>query len=95
MTKAKLNLSVAHQTHGRIRMKVPAAKGNPDLLEQIKQTFGVLPGIEGIEVNHVTGSDILNYDPDRHDEFHGGFQQHTAPAEQTPPPGPRGHRRAK
>ncbi|MDR3461652.1 MAG: hypothetical protein P4L76_04975 [Beijerinckiaceae bacterium] len=85
MSKAKLHLSVAHQTPGRIRMKIPAAKGNPDLLEQIKQTFGILPGIEGIVVNHVTGSVILNYDPDRHDEFHSGFQPHTVP------PGPAPH----
>jgi hypothetical protein len=83
MPKAKLNLSVAHQTPGRIRMKIPAAKGNPELLEQIKQTFGILPGIEGIVVNHVTGSVILNYDPDRHGEFHSGFQQHTTSTDST------------
>lgn len=83
MTHAKLNLSVAHQVPGRIRMKIPAAKGNPELLEQIKQTFGGLPGIEGIEVNPVTGSVVLNYDVGRHDEFHGGFQQH-APAHRPP-----------
>jgi hypothetical protein len=84
MTKAKLNLSVAHQVPGRIRMKIPSAKGNPELLEQIKQTFSVLPGIEGIEVNDLTGSVILLYDVDRHDDFHGGFQNHAPPPRRPP-----------
>lgn len=57
-------------------MKVPAGKGNPELMEQIKQTFGVVPGIEQIVVNHTTGSIVLHYDEDRHDEFHGDFQRH-------------------
>jgi hypothetical protein len=34
MTKVKLQ--IAHQVPGRIRMKIPSAKGNPELLEQMK-----------------------------------------------------------
>lgn len=33
----KMKLQIAHQVPGRIRMKVPSAKENPELLEQIKQ----------------------------------------------------------
>ena len=72
----KLNLEVAHQVPGRIRMKIPAGKGNPELLEQIKQTFGIIPGIEQIIVNPTTGSVVLHYDEDRHDQFHGDLSQH-------------------
>ncbi len=72
----KLNLKIAHQVPGRIRMKIPAAKGNPELLQQISQTFGVIPGIEQVTVNPATGSVVLHYDTDRHDEFHGTFRQH-------------------
>jgi len=75
----KINLAIAHQVPGRIRLKIPSAKDNVDLLAQIKETFGVIPGIENIDVNPVTGSVVLYYDKDRHDEFHGAFQdQHGA-----------------
>lgn len=57
-------------------MKVPAAKGNVELLQQIAETFAAIPGIENITVNPATGSVVMKYDVDRHDEFHGRFQDH-------------------
>jgi hypothetical protein len=72
----KMNLQIAHQVPGRVRMKIPAGKGNPELLKQISEVFGVIPGIEEVIVNPTTGSVTLHYDTDRHDEFHGSFQQH-------------------
>jgi hypothetical protein len=74
----KMNLKIEHQVPGRVRMKIPAAKGNADLLKQISEIFGGIPGIEEITVNPTTGSVVLHYDTDRHDEFHGTFQQHYA-----------------
>jgi hypothetical protein len=74
----KMNLRVEHQVPGRVRLKIPAGKGNPELLKQISEVFGVIPGIEEIIVNPTTGSVVLHYDVDRHDEFHGNFQQHYA-----------------
>jgi hypothetical protein len=73
----KMNLQIAHQVPGRIRMKVGAAKANPELLEQIKETFMVIPGVEQVTVNPATGSVVLHYDVDRHDEFHGRLEHHT------------------
>src|SRR5271169_4552919 len=78
MTKTKMNLKIEHQVPGRVRMKIPAGKGNPELLKQISEVFGVIPGIEEVIVNPTTGSVVLHYDTDRHDEFHGTFQQHYA-----------------
>lgn len=72
----KSKLQIAHQVPGRIRMKIPAAKGDPVQLEAYKQTLSLIPGIEQIEVNPDTGSIILKYDPDRHDDFHAGFHHH-------------------
>src|SRR5262249_41717146 len=72
----KMNLQIAHQVPGRVRMKIPAGKGNPELLKQISEVFGVIPGIEEITVNPATGSVVLHYDADRHDEFHSTLQQH-------------------
>src|SRR3984957_14754841 len=82
MTNVKLQ--VAHQVPGRIRMKIPAGKGNPELLEQMKQTFAVIPGIEEVIINPATGSLVLHYDTDHHDAFHGHLQQHTG-GHYTPP----------
>ena len=80
----KLNLKIAHQVPGRIRMTIPAGKGNPELLEQIKQTFSIIPGIERVAINPTTGSVVLHYDEDRHDEFHGDFQQHLSVVHKPP-----------
>ena len=35
MSKPKLKLSIAHQVPGRVRMKIPSAKGNTELLQQM------------------------------------------------------------
>lgn len=83
MTKVKLQ--IAHQVPGRIRMKIPSAKGNPELLEQMKQTFAVIPGIEQVTVNPATGSLVLHYDIDQHDEFHGHLEHHTGGHHRPPP----------
>ena len=80
----KMKLQIAHQIPGRIRMKVPSAKDNPQLLEQIKQTFSVIPGIQQVSVNPSTGSLVLHYDTERHDEFHGRLQQHTGGHDKPP-----------
>ena len=72
----KMNLKIEHQVAGRVRMKIPAGKGNPELLKQISEVFAVIPGIEEVIVNPTTGSVVLHYDTDRHDEFHGSFREH-------------------
>jgi hypothetical protein len=85
---ASPQLHVAHQVPGRLRVKIPSAKGNPELLKQISETFGKMPGIEEIIVNPTTGSVVLHYDTERHDDFHGVMQNHYqqhAPEEHQPP----------
>src|ERR1700758_2253033 len=76
MSKTKMNLKIEHQVPGRVRMKIPAGKGNPELLKAVSETFAVIPGIEQVTVNPTTGSVVLYYDTDRHDEFHGSFRGH-------------------
>jgi hypothetical protein len=82
--KTKMHISIAHQVPGRVRMKIPAGKGNPELLKEISDMFSAIPGIEEVVVNPTTGSVLLNYDVDRHDEFHGSFQEQYAM--HAPPP---------
>jgi hypothetical protein len=47
----KVKPQIAHQVPGRIRMKIPSAKGNPAMLEEIQKTFAAIPGIEEVVVN--------------------------------------------
>src|SRR5580658_4348064 len=82
MTNVKLK--IAHQVPGRIRMKIPSGKDNPELLEQMKQTFAGIPGIEQVTINPATGSLVLHYDTDQHDEFHGHLERHTGGHEKPP-----------
>jgi hypothetical protein len=76
MTKTKLNLKVEHRMKGRIRMKIPSAKGNPALLAQIKETFGVIPGIREIKINETTGGVTLFYEEHAHDGFESAIAAH-------------------
>jgi Heavy metal associated domain 2 len=69
----KVKLQIAHQVPGRIRMKVPSAKGDSALLAEIQKTFSAIPGIEDVVVNPETGSVVLRYDRRRHADFHAGF----------------------
>jgi hypothetical protein len=85
----KFKLHIAHQVPGRIRLKVNSAKGNPAILDQIKQFFVAIPGIEGVAVNTTTGSLILHYNPTQHVEVYQTFQaryaSHDALPASTPP----------
>ena len=49
MTKHKLH--IAHQVPGRVRMKIPSAKGDVAMLQEISATFGKIPGVEQVIVN--------------------------------------------
>jgi len=67
---------IAHHVRGRIRIKIPAAKGDECLLEQIKEALGAIPGVNDVSANPSTGSVILRYDPDRHGDFHLELEDH-------------------
>jgi hypothetical protein len=47
--------------------------------------FHVIPGIEQVTVNPTTGSVVLRYDTDKHDEFHGHLEQHHTGGHDRPP----------
>ena len=83
---AKFKLEIAHQTHGRVRMKVPSAKGDQEILREIAETFGAIPGIERVTVNPTTGSVTLHYDTEDHAAFHHGLSQSLSGASVYRPP---------
>ena len=68
-----MGVRIVHHVPGRMRLKVPAAKGRPALLEEIRSVYSDLPGIERVEFNPSTGSVTLYYDVDQRDDFRRGW----------------------
>ncbi len=54
---------IAHHIPGRIRVRVPAARGNSQLLRQIDEKLARVSGIESVESSALTGSVLIRYDP--------------------------------
>ena len=52
-----------HHVPGRLRVKTPYIKKNRFIVEEIKQWLNSLPGIDFYEINTVTGSIVINYNP--------------------------------
>ncbi len=73
--QARHRLHVAHHTPGRVRMKIPTAKGDPDALRAIAESFGAVPGVESVDVNPTTGSLTLKYSATRQLEVHASLGQ--------------------
>jgi cation transport ATPase len=65
---------IAHHVKGRLRLKLPAGKNNADLLERIQRGLVQIPGADRIEVNLLTGSIVVQYEP----SLHQGFRERLA-----------------
>ena len=69
---AAQRICTAHRARGRIRLKVHNARNNPHALSLIKQAIAPMDGVKHVEVNPVTGSVVVRYDP----ALYGKFQKH-------------------
>lgn len=58
-----LQAYVTHRIPGRLRLKIPAAKGRPDLLEQVAAAARSANDIKKVEYNPVTGSVLIHHSP--------------------------------
>ncbi len=74
--KSKHVPKMEHQTPGRVRMKFASAKGNAEALDDIARKFAGMAGVRSCEVNPTTGSVVLLYDSERHDDFHDELRRH-------------------
>ena len=57
----KFEAHIIHQTPGRVRIRVPGAKGNQKALQQIRQAILSRSGVYDVETNSVTGSILILY----------------------------------
>jgi len=53
-----------HAIRGRIRLKIGALKGNPDLARGLEERLAADPGVRRAEANPMTGSLLVLYDPE-------------------------------
>jgi hypothetical protein len=84
--KLKLGMKIEHQTKGRVRMKVAAGKGNPELLQKIGETFSGIPGVQRITANPTTGSLVLHYDQGQYESFQRHLRGQMNETSSGPPP---------
>lgn len=76
ITKMKPKAYIAHHIPGRVRVRIPHAKGNPELLQKIAQLALAVPGVETAECNPLTGSLLIRYAPDAHRDFEERLATH-------------------
>ena len=53
-----------HSVPGRLRIKIPSIKYQPGDLQSINNLIEGLQGVNDIKANEVTGSIVVNYDPE-------------------------------
>lgn len=84
--KHKHKAHIAHRTHGRTRMKVPAGKGNQEVLDHFQKALSAVPGVDRVDTNADTGSVTVHYDPHMKMHFESALSEHLdvhhEPAEQ-------------
>jgi hypothetical protein len=68
--KKKHVAHLAHHSHGRMRIRVPSAKGDAEELEAIRRSLSNLPFVNEVKVTESLGSITIHYDPSRHGELH-------------------------
>ena len=67
---------IAHHVPGRLRFRIPDAKGNPERLEQARTALAILEGVRSVDVNPLTGSVVIEYDPEDYEDFQHEVCQH-------------------
>jgi hypothetical protein len=69
----KPGAEIAHATRGRVRLKIPSARRNPELLHQIWAAFDNQPGIDAVDVKPDSCCLVIYYDPDHHQNVQSLF----------------------
>jgi cation transport ATPase len=61
---------------GRIRVRLPKAKRDRATLDKVQRTISAMHGVKGVDVNHATGSVVVQYDTNVHEDFHAALTRH-------------------
>jgi Heavy metal associated domain 2 len=60
---------VHHHLPGRLRLRVPAAKGEEEDLSEISSAIARTPGVNRVEYNAITGSILIQYSPEHYENL--------------------------
>jgi len=55
---------------------MPHAKGNLEILNRVKEAISPQPGVRSVEVNPATGSVLVHYDPELHENYQTSLAEH-------------------
>lgn len=77
MTQAEL----VHHMAGRMRVRVPAAKRDPERLEKIRSSIQKIPGVLDVSANPALGTIVIYYEPALFDEAIQRVTEHAVKAE--------------
>ena len=53
-----------HHIPGRMRVKIPLLKERPAVVAEIQERLQTMDGVERVQINIITGSVLIYYDPD-------------------------------
>ena len=59
------DIEIVHVLPGRVRLKIPRIKQDSDFRRQVERQFGTVKGIERVDVHPLTGSVVVQFDPER------------------------------
>jgi cation transport ATPase len=60
---------VVHHLPGRIRLKMLGAGGDHHFLEQVQRAISMIPEVNRVDVNRITGSIVVEYDPAHYEQM--------------------------
>jgi Heavy metal associated domain 2 len=75
---------VVHHIPGRLRVRLPRAQRNPRLLEELAKFCESLGGVRQVEINPTTGSLLVHYTPESHDQIRSLLRSQAEGIEQPP-----------
>ncbi len=67
--------SVVHHIPGRLRVRLPRARRDPQLLRDVQEFVQSLGGVQRVEINPATGSILVHYTPESHEEMRSMLQE--------------------
>lgn len=67
---------VVHHIPGRMRIRVPFLKGASAYAQQINEVLLPVEGMRQVDFSPITGSVLLHYDPEKHEDFSKGLAEY-------------------
>jgi Heavy metal associated domain 2 len=74
MSRMVRGATVVHHIPGRLRIRLPRESRDPRLLRELREFVEGLGGVRQVEINPVTGSILVSYHPESHEQIQAILQ---------------------